>query len=410
MLYQLFEYIHTHYDIPGSGLLRYLSFRSALAFITAFLISLLYGKKLIRKLRQNQIGEKVRDLGLAGQKQKEGTPTMGGILIILSTLVPVLLFNDLSNIYIQLLILTVLWIGAIGFIDDYIKVIKKDKGGLRGKFKVLGQVVLGIMIGLAILLHPDIKIRTKIYPGKTIQTAQSGVKRIHFNQPEKSLKTTLPLIKHNEFDYQWLLPRSLRKYKWLLGLIFVLIVTFIITAVSNGVNLTDGIDGLAAGTSAASVAALALLAWISGNMIFTDYLNIMYIPGVGEISVFLSAFLGGLLGFLWFNAFPADVFMGDTGSLTIGAVIAVISVFIRKELLLPVLGGIFLAETLSVIIQTRYFKYTRKRYGEGRRVFKMAPLHHHYQKLGLHENKIVVRFWIVALLLATVSIALLKVK
>ncbi len=406
MLYHLFEYINTHYDIPGSGLFRYISFRSAMAFSTALLISWLYGKKLIAALRRKQIGETVRDLGLTGQKQKEGTPTMGGLLIIIATLVPVLLFNDLTNIYIQLLIITLVWMGAVGFRDDYIKVIKKNKEGLPGKYKLLAQGLLGIVIGIAVFFHPDVVIRTKIYP----KPGEVKEQKVSFHEPEKSLKTTLPLLKHNEVNYAWLLPKALRSNKILLALIFVFIVTFIIAAVSNGVNLTDGLDGLAAGTSAISVGALAVLAWISGNMIFSNYLNIMYIPGVGEISVFLSAFMGALIGFLWYNAFPAYVFMGDTGSLTIGAVIAVIAVFIRKELLLPVLGGIFLAETLSVIIQTRYFKYTKRKYGEGRRIFKMAPLHHHFQKLGVHENKIVVRFWIVAILFAVISIVSLKAK
>ncbi len=406
MLYHFFEYINAHYDIPGSGLFRYISFRAAVSFATALLISWLFGKKLIRILRRKQIGETVRDLGLAGQKQKEGTPTMGGLLIIIATLIPVLLFNDLTNIYIQLLVITLLWIGAVGLLDDYIKVIKKNKEGLAGKYKLLAQGLLGVVIGIAVFFHPDIVIRTKIYPN----TAEITEHKTGFHPPEKSLKTTLPFLKHNEVNYAWLLPQSLRQNKLLLSFIFVFIVTFIIAAVSNGVNLTDGLDGLAAGTSAISVGALAVLAWISGNMIFSNYLNIMYIPGVGEISVFLSAFMGSLVGFLWYNTYPAYVFMGDTGSLTIGAVIAVIAVFIRKELLLPVLGGIYLAETLSVIIQTRYFKYTKRKYGEGRRIFKMAPLHHHFQKSGLHENKIVVRFWIVAILLAVISIVSLKAK
>ncbi len=408
MLYHLIDYVNQHYDLPGSGLFRYISFRAASAFTLAFIISLIYGKKLIALLRKQQIGESVRDLGLDGQKSKEGTPTMGGLMIIVSTLIAVFLFNDLTNAYIQLLILTLIWMGSIGFIDDYIKVIKKDKSGLRGKFKVFGQVGLGVIIALAIYFHPDITVRTKNY--KVSLQAKSENISLAFNPPEKSLQTTLPLIKHNEFNYEWLLPGNLRHRTWAKVLLFIAVVTFIITAVSNGTNLADGIDGLAAGTSAIAIGGLAVLAWVSGNLIFSDYLNIMYIPGVGEISVFLAAFIGAILGFLWFNAFPAYIFMGDTGSLTIGAVIAVISIFIRKELLLPVLGGIFLAEVVSVILQTRYFKYTRKKYGQGRRIFKMAPLHHHYQKLGLHENKIVIRFWIVAMLLAVISIALLKVR
>jgi phospho-N-acetylmuramoyl-pentapeptide-transferase len=408
MLYHLFEYINSQFDIPGAGLFRYISFRSAAAFTIAFLLSLIYGKKIIALLRKQQIGETVRDLGLEGQKAKEGTPTMGGLIIIFSTLIAVLLINDLTNPYIQLLILTLIWMGSIGFIDDYIKVIKKDKTGLRGKFKILGQVGLGLIIGLAIFYHPDIRIRTKNYSVKIEEKSKNPSAAFH--APEKSLKTTLPFFKHNEFNYEWFIPQKWRSNEWLKLFVFIFFVTFIITAVSNGVNLSDGIDGLAAGTSAISITALAVLAWISGNLIFSDYLNIMYIPGVGEISVFLAAFTGSLLGFLWYNAFPASVFMGDTGSLTIGAVIAVISLFIRKEWLLPVLGGIFLVEIMSVIIQTRYFKYTKRKYGEGRRIFKMSPIHHHFQKMGWHENKVVVRFWIVGILLAVLSIAILKIR
>ena len=408
MLYHLFDFLNAHFDLPGGGLFRYISFRSAAAFTVAFLVSLFYGKKLIRFLRRKQIGESVRDLGLDGQKAKEGTPTMGGIMIIASTLLAVLLLNDLTNIYIQLLIFTTLWLGALGFADDYIKVAKKNKDGLPGKYKLAGQAVLGIIIALSFYYHPDINIRPKNYTiNKEIKSRNIS---LAFYPPEKSLKTTVPLIKHNLFDYSKILPAPLRRHKWLEILLFVAVITFIVAAVSNGTNLTDGLDGLAAGTSAISTVALAVLAWLSGNMIFSDYLNIMYIPGVGEISVFLAAFTGSLMGFLWYNAYPASIFMGDTGSLTIGGLIAVISVFIRKEWLLPVLGGIFLAETLSVLIQRYWFKYTRKRYGQGRRIFLMAPLHHHFQKMGIHENKIVVRFWIVATLLAVMSIALLKVR
>jgi len=406
MLYHLFQYLSAHFDFPGESLFRFITFRSAMAFITAFLLGILYGKRIIGWLRRRQLGETVRDLGLEGQKSKEGTPTMGGIIIIGATLISILLYNDLTNIYIQILILSLIWMGLIGFIDDYIKTIKKDKTGLRGKFKVMGQVGLGLIIATLIFFHPDITVRTKKHDLKV----QSTEFREAFNPPSKSLQTTLPFFKNNEFNYKWLLPASLRDNQWAQWLLFTLVVIFIITAVSNGTNLADGIDGLAAGTSAISIGALAVLAWLSGNMFFANYLNIMYIPHVGEISVFLSAFLGAILAFLWFNAYPASVFMGDTGSLTIGAIIAVISFFIRKELLLPVLGGIFLIEAASVIIQTRYFKYTKKKYGEGRRVFLMAPIHHHFQKLGLHENKIVIRFWIVAMLLAVTSIALLKIK
>ncbi len=406
MLYHLFEYLSAHYDFPGEGLFRYITFRSAMAFVTAFLAGILYGKKIIAFLKRKQLGETVRDLGLEGQKSKEGTPTMGGLIIIGSTLVAVLLFNNLTNVYIQILILTLLWMGLIGFIDDYIKTIKKDKGGLRGKFKILGQVSVSVIIALIIYFHPDITIRPKRYD---IPAAERSFKKA-FEPPRKSLLTTIPLVKHNEFNYKWLLPKPLREKTWAQLLLFIIAVGFIVTAVSNGTNLADGLDGLAAGTSAIAIGALAILAWLSGNMFFADYLNIMYIPHVGEISVFLSAILGATLAFLWFNAYPASIFMGDTGSLTLGAIIAVIAFFIRKELLLVVLGGIFLAETVSVIMQTSYFKFTRLRFGEGRRIFRMAPLHHHYQKLGLHENKIVVRFWIAAMLLAVLSVVLLKVK
>lgn len=406
MLYHLFEYLSAHYDFPGEGLFRYITFRSAMAFVTAFLAGILYGKKIIAFLKRKQLGETVRDLGLQGQKSKEGTPTMGGLIIIGSTLVAVLLFNNLTNVYIQILILTLLWMGLIGFIDDYIKTIKKDKGGLRGKFKILGQVSVSVIIALIIYFHPDITIRPKRYD---IPAAERSFKKA-FEPPRKSLLTTIPLVKHNEFNYKWLLPKALREKTWAQLLLFIIAVGFIVTAVSNGTNLADGLDGLAAGTSAIAIGALAILAWLSGNMFFADYLNIMYIPHVGEISVFLSAILGATLAFLWFNAYPASIFMGDTGSLTLGAIIAVIAFFIRKELLLVVLGGIFLAETVSVIMQTSYFKFTRLRFGEGRRIFRMAPLHHHYQKLGLHENKIVVRFWIAAMLLAVLSVVLLKVK
>jgi len=405
MLYYFFTHIWD--DFPGAGLFNYLSFRSVMAFIIALLFSLLVGKRIIDRLRRMQIGETVRDLGLDGQKSKEGTPTMGGIIIILGTLIPVLLFTDLSNIYIQLLLFTLLWMGTIGFTDDYIKVIKKNKEGLAGKFKILGQLGLSIVIGAVMISSQNITIRTEDH-SLQVQTEKSLGE--HFKAPEKSLKTTIPMIKNNEFDYASVLrviSPSLEKYAWIF---FLLMVIFIITAVSNAANLTDGIDGLAAGTSAIIIIALALLAWVSGNILVADYLNIMYIPRIGEVSVFISAFAGALVGFLWFNAYPAQVFMGDTGSLTIGAIIAVVALFIRKELLIPVLAGIFVAENVSVIIQRFWFKYTKKRYGEGRRVFLMAPIHHHFQKLGWHENKIVVRFWIVGIILAAISIISLKVR
>ncbi len=406
MLYYLFKYFLNNF--PGAGLFDYLSFRSGLAFVTALLFSLLVGKKIINRLRKMQIGETVRDLGLEGQKSKEGTPTMGGIIIILATLIPVLLYNDLSNIYIQLLLITLLWMGFIGFMDDYIKVVKKNKEGLAGKFKILGQTILGIVVATIMLVNQDITIRTENY--NQTETVQKKLGE-NFNPPEKSLKTTIPFMKKNkEFDYAAVLRNispGLEKYTWIFFVIFVI---FIITAVSNAANLTDGIDGLAAGTSAIIVMALAILAWVSGNILISDYLNIMYIPGIGEVSVFISAFSGALVGFLWFNTFPAQVFMGDTGSLTIGAIIAVVALFIRKELLLPVLAGIFVVENASVIIQRVWFKYTKRKYGEGRRVFKMAPIHHHFQLKNWHESKIVVRFWIIGIILAAISIISLKVR
>jgi len=404
MLYYFFTHIWN--DFPGAGLFNYLSFRSVVSFLTALLFSLLVGKKIINRLRRMQIGETVRDLGLSGQKDKEGTPTMGGIIIILATLIPIVLFNDLTNIYILLLLFTLIWMGATGFTDDYIKVIKKNKEGLPGKYKILAQIVLGIVVGAVMYWNSDVTIRTKIYTEQVTSVNATD----HFNPVEKSLKTTIPGMKNNEFNYESVLnsiSSSLDNYTWLF---FILMVTFIITAVSNAANLTDGIDGLAAGTSSIIVVALAILAWVSGNIVVADYLNIMFIPRVGEVSVFISAFAGALIGFLWFNAFPAQVFMGDTGSLTIGALIAVVAIIIRKELLIPVLAGIFVMENLSVIIQRYWFKYTKKRYGTGRRVFLMSPIHHHFQKLGWHENKIVVRFWIIGIFLAALSIISLKIR
>ena len=404
MLYYFFTHILN--DIPGAGLFNYLSFRSVVSFLTALLFSLLVGKKIIGRLRRMQIGETVRDLGLDGQKSKEGTPTMGGIIIILATLIPILLFNDLTNVYILILLFTLLWMGAVGFLDDYIKVIKKNKEGLAGKFKIVAQVLLGIVVGAVMYWNSDVTIRTKNYETEI----SSNVASDHFNDAEKSLKTTIPMMKNNEFNYESVLRSispSLDQFTWLF---FIFVVIFIITAVSNAANLTDGIDGLAAGTSSIIVVALAILAWVSGNIVVSNYLNIMFIPSVGEVSVFISAFAGALIGFLWFNAFPAQVFMGDTGSLTIGALIAVVAIIIRKELLIPVLAGIFVMENASVIIQRFWFKYTKKRYGAGRRVFLMSPIHHHFQKLGWHENKIVVRFWIIGIFLAALSIISLKIR
>jgi phospho-N-acetylmuramoyl-pentapeptide-transferase len=408
MLYYLFEYLEKTFDFPGAGVFQYITFRSALALMLSLLLSTIYGKRIIGFLRKQQIGETVRELGLAGQNEKAGTPTMGGLIIIFATLIPVLLFAKLQNIYIILLIVTTLWMGTIGFIDDYIKIFKKDKEGLKGIFKVFGQIGLGIIVGTVLYFHPGVNIRKDIpitFNQNNKEIAVS-VKPIY----EKSTATTIPFLKNNEFDYAEVLSWTGEGYHNWAWLIFIPIVIFIITAVSNGANLTDGIDGLAAGTSAVSVLALGIFTFVSGNIIFSNYLNIMYIPNSGEMTVFIAAFVGSLIGFLWYNSFPASVFMGDTGSLTIGGIIAVLAIAVRKELLIPLLCGIFLAENLSVVLQVSYFKYTKKRFGEGRRIFLMAPLHHHYQKKGYHESKIVTRFWIVAIMLAILSIVTLKLR
>ncbi|MGA9270517.1 MAG: phospho-N-acetylmuramoyl-pentapeptide-transferase [Lutimonas sp.] len=410
MLYYLFDYLDQNYNLPGTGLFQYISFRSALAFAFSLLISTIYGRKIIDKLRRLQVGESVRDLGLEGQNEKQGTPTMGGIIIILATLVPVFLVAQLDNIYIVILIVTTLWMGAIGFIDDYIKVFKKNKDGLKGRFKIVGQVTLGIFVGLMLYFNPGVVVKEKLPQKEVSQMLELQVPTNKFGEAHKSTKTTIPFVKNNEFDYASLIKWMgdwTENYVWLL---FVLVVIFIITAVSNGANLTDGIDGLAAGSSAVIVLTLAIFAWVSGNIIFADYLNVMYIPESGEMTIFISAFVGGLVGFLWYNTYPAQVFMGDTGSLTIGAVIAVLALSVRKEFLIPILAGIFLAENLSVVLQVSYFKYTKKKFGEGRRIFLMSPLHHHYQKKGYHESKIVTRFWIVGIMLAVISILTLKVR
>ena len=413
MLYYLFEYLEKEFQFPGATLFGFLTFRAALAMILSLLISTIYGRRIIRFLLKQQVGETVRDLGLEGQKEKTGTPTMGGIIIILATLIPVLLLAKLENIYIILLIVTTFWMGTIGFIDDYIKKFKNDKEGLKGRFKVLGQVGLGIIVGATLFFHQDVTMKEKlpIEQQRVLLAENPDIEASKLFQDEaKSTKTTIPFVKGNEFDYAkvitWISP-SFEKYAWV---IFILVAIFIITAVSNGANLTDGIDGLAAGTSAIIVLTLGIFAWVSGNIIFSEYLNIMYIPRVEEITIYIAAFVGALIGFLWYNAFPAQVFMGDTGSLTIGGIIAVIAIAVRKEWLIPVLCGIFLAENLSVVMQVSWFKYTKKRYGEGRRIFKMAPLHHHYQKAGYHESKIVTRFWIVGILLAILSIVTLKIR
>jgi len=407
MLYYLFDFLEQKFQFPGATLFQFLTFRASLAVILSSSFTLIYGRIIIRFLKNKQIGESVRDLGLAGQTEKTGTPTMGGIIIILGTLIPVLLLAQLDNIYILLLILTTLAMGLIGFIDDYIKIFKKNKEGLKGKFKVAGQILLGVFVGAVLYFHPEVTVKEELRVEAVAKT--TNIQEV-FSTAKKSTLTTIPLLKDNEFDYSDLISwisEDLKAYTWM---VFIPIVVFIIVAVSNGANLTDGIDGLAAGSSAIMVLALGIFAWVSGNLIFSDYLNIMYIPKVGEVVIFVAAFSGALIGFLWFNTFPATIFMGDTGSLTIGGVIAVIALIVRKELLIPLLCGIFLIENLSVILQVGYFKYTRKKTGVGVRIFKMAPLHHHYQKIGLHESKIVTRFWIIGILLAVLSIVTLKIR
>ena len=406
MLYYLFQYLKENFDLPGAGLFQYITFRSALAIILSLLISTVFGKRIINFLRKQQVGETVRELGLDGQKEKAGTPTMGGIIIILATLIPVLLLARLDNIYVILLIVTTLWMGTIGFIDDYIKIFKKDKEGLKGKFKVIGQVGLGLIVGCVLYFNENVTVR-KDTSDIRITASNTALKSM---LEEKSTATTIPFFKNNEFEYAEILSFMGDGYENWAWIIFIPVVIFIITAVSNGANLTDGIDGLAAGTSAISVMALGIFTFVSGNIILSDYLNIMYIPHSGEMTVYIASFIGALIGFLWYNSYPASVFMGDTGSLTIGGIIAVLAISVRKELLLPVLCAIFFAENLSVIIQVSYFKYTKKRYGEGRRVFLMSPLHHHYQKKGYHESKIVTRFWIVAIMLSIVAIVTLKLR
>lgn len=414
MLYYLFEYLEKQFQFPGASLFGYISFRAAVAIILSLLISTIYGKRIIKFLQRQQVGEDIRDLGLEGQAEKAGTPTMGGIIIILATLIPVLLVAKLENIYIILLLVTTVWMGIIGFIDDYIKKFKKDKDGLKGRFKILGQVGLGVIVGATLFFSSEVTIREKLPESEQQQllTENPNISpsRLFEIEEKHSTKTTIPFVKGNEFDYSdlitWINP-DWKSYAWL---IFIPLVIFIITAVSNGANLTDGIDGLAAGTSAIIVLTLGIFAWVSGNIIFSDYLNIMYIPRVEEITIYIAAFVGALIGFLWYNTYPAQVFMGDTGSLTIGGIIAVIAIAVRKEWLIPLLCGIFLAENLSVVMQVSYFKYTKRKYGEGRRIFKMSPLHHHYQKSGYHESKIVTRFWIIGILLAILSIVTLKIR
>jgi phospho-N-acetylmuramoyl-pentapeptide-transferase len=410
MLYYLFEYLGSEYQLPGARLFGYISFRSAMAIILSLAISTIYGKKIINYLLAKQVGESVRELGLKGQSEKAGTPTMGGLIIIIATLIPVLLFAKLENIYVILLIVTTLWMGAIGFLDDYIKTFKKDKEGLKGVFKVIGQVGLGLIVGCTIYFHPGITVKEEANRAVPNQELSEAGDPREMGPEQKTTTTTIPFVKNNEFDYAslitWINP-DYAKYAWI---IFIPIVIFIVTAVSNGANLTDGVDGLAAGSSAIIVLTLGIFAWVSGNIIFSDYLNIMYIPRSGEMMIYITAMAGALVGFLWYNTYPAQVFMGDTGSLTIGGIIAVLAIATRKELLIPILCGIFLMENLSVVMQVGWFKYTKKKFGDGRRIFLMSPLHHHYQKKGHHESKIVVRFWIVGIFLAIVTVVTLKVR
>ena len=418
MLYELVKYLENHFDIPGLGMWQYLSFRSVGAIILALLIGMIFGDRLIKLLRKKQIGEDIRNLGLEGQMEKKGTPTMGGIIILLSILIPILLLGDLSNIYTWLMIISTIWLGLLGFADDYIKVFRRHKEGLKGKFKIIGQVGLGLIVGSVMCFSDQVVVIDKNDPA-TIEVVESieapngevlSTRVATEIVGEKTTKTTIPFVKNNEFDYHWLVPGEGKWADVLTWILYVLVAIFVITAVSNGANLTDGLDGLNTGVSAIIAVVLSVLAYLSGHVIYADYLNIMYIPGAGELTVFGAAFVGALIGFLWYNCHPAQVFMGDTGSLAIGGIVAVFALAIRKELLLPLLCGIYLVEVVSVMIQTGYFKYTKKRYGEGRRVLRMAPLHHHYQKSGMHENKIVVRFWIVQILLAALTLVTLKIR
>ena len=416
MIYHLVEYLR-QFDFPGAGLFQYLSFRASFAVITSLVISMIVGKRIIGMLHRKQIGEAVRDLGLEGQNLKQGTPTMGGIIILASIIIPVFLFADLTNIYIILMLISTIWMGLIGFIDDYIKVFKKNKKGLRGKFKVFGQVGLGLIVGLTLYLSDDVMIRERItitqenfdeFSTQEMQVDEAG--NLYIMQEHKRPLTTIPFVKNNEFDYSWLIRFSGKYADYLVWFIFVLAVIFIVTAVSNGANLTDGLDGLATGSAAIIGVTLGVLAWLSGNVIYSNYLNIMYIPNAGELVIFAGAFIGATLGFLWYNSYPAQVFMGDTGSLALGGIIAVFAVVIRKELLIPILCGIYLFESLSVILQVSWFKQTKRKYGTGRRIFLMSPIHHHYQKKGYPEPKIVTRFWIVGIMLAVITVVTLKIR
>lgn len=418
MLYYLFTYLDQHMNLPGAGVFNFISFRAAMALITSLGISMVFGKRIIRFLQLKQVGEIIRDLGLAGQLSKQGTPTMGGLIILSCILIPTLLFAKLHNVYVVILILATIWLGLIGFLDDYIKVFKKNKEGLAGRFKVVGQVGIGLVVGAALYFHPDVTVRREIVgsDSKTIVKEYNGLE-VSYVAPRstkyvdaKAPVTTIPFVKNHEFNYSKLLGflgDEAARYAWL---IFIPMVIFVVTAVSNGANMTDGLDGLAAGTTAIIGFVLAVFAYISGNILFADYLNVMYIPDSGEIVVYMSAFVGACVGFLWYNSFPAQIFMGDTGSLALGGIVAVVAIALRKELLIPIFCGIYLVENLSVMLQVSYFKYTKKRFGEGRRIFKMAPLHHHYQKLGWHEAKIVSRFWIIGVALAVLTIVTLKLR
>ncbi len=420
MLYYLFQYLDRAFDFPGAGVFQYISFRAALALITSLIISLIFGKRIIEYIRKKQIGETIRELGLEGQTKKAGTPTMGGLIIIAAIIIPTLLFAKVLNVYIVLMLISTVWLGGIGFLDDYIKVFKKNKEGLKGKFKIIGQIGIGLIVGCVFYFHPDVVIKERIQPAKNDLLNISNINDKKLNSPMyadkavKNLKTTIPFLKNNELDYgkfiSWACT-DCAKYGWI---IFIPMVILVVTAVSNGANITDGIDGLAAGTSAIIGVVLGILAYVSGNTIFADYLNIMYIPNSGELVVFMAAFIGACIGFLWYNSFPAQVFMGDTGSLAIGGIIAVYAIAIRKELLIPILCGVFLVENISVILQVYYFKYQKKKrgleYAQTHRLFKMAPLHHHYQKVGFHESKIVMRFFIIGIMLAVLTFVTLKLR
>lgn len=417
MLYYLFDFLHSKYNMPGSGVFQYISFRAAMAVIFSLLFSLILGKRIIRILLRKQVGETIRDLGLDGQKEKQGTPTMGGLIILSAILIPTLLFAKLHNVYVILMIAVTVWLGFIGFLDDYIKVFKKDKKGLAGKFKIIGQIIIGLVVGMTLYLNSNVVVREKLAKSDirissttNVVDAMNNANGLYSKDLIKSTKTTIPFLKNNEFDYAYLLAWIGDGYKKWAWIVFIPIVILIVSSVSNGANITDGIDGLATGVSAIIGIVLVILAYVSGNTVFANYLNIIYIPNLGEVVVFMAAFVGACVGFLWYNSYPAQVFMGDTGSLALGGIIAVCAIAVRKELLIPILCGIFFVESLSVILQVAYFKYTRKRLGEGKRIFKMSPLHHHYQVLGYHEAKIVNRFWIVGIFLAVLTIVTLKLR